>query len=88
MLRGLNRRYSLPWMCFGDFNEIVSMEEKMEGARRSQRQMGDFRDAINQCGFKDLGYIGPDFTWYNMREGEERVYLRLDRALATSEWID
>ena len=50
--------------------------------------MGDFRDAIHQCGFKDLGFFGPEFTWCNMQEGDNRMYLRLDRALATPDWID
>ena len=59
----------------------------MGGAMRSQRQMEGFREVINICGFKDLGYSGPDFTWCNMQEGENRVYLRLDQAFATDEWI-
>ena len=42
LLRDLNRRYKMPWMCFGDFNEIISMEEKKGGAVRSRRQMEDF----------------------------------------------
>lgn len=60
----------------------------MGGARRPQRQMDDFREAINCCQFKDLGYCGLDFTWSNMQEGVHRMYLRLDHALATQEWID
>ena len=36
LLRTLNKRYKLPWMCFGDFNEIVSMEEK-RGVMRPQK---------------------------------------------------
>lgn len=70
LLRDLNRRYKMPWMCFGDFNEIISMEEKKGGAVRSQRQMEDFRNAIHQCGFRDLGYCGLDYTWCNMQEGD------------------
>ena len=42
LLRSLNQKYQLPWLCFGDFNEIVSAEEKYGGVQRSQRQMGDF----------------------------------------------
>ena len=50
--------------------------------------MDKFRDVVNACGFKDLGYLGPDFTWCNMQSGDSRVYLRLDRAFATNDWID
>ena len=51
----------------------------------TQRQIDGFREVVNACGFKDLGYSGPDFTWCNMQEGENCVYLRLDRALATND---
>ncbi|KAL0011423.1 hypothetical protein SO802_006531 [Lithocarpus litseifolius] len=50
--------------------------------------MAGFREVVNACGFKDLGYSGPDFTWCNMQEGENRVLLRLDRAFATNDWIN
>ena len=83
-----SRKFQLSWLCFGDFNEIVSAAEKMRGARRSQKQMDDFREAINICRFMDLGFCGPEFTWCNMQEGRHRMYLRLDRALVTQEWID
>ena len=50
--------------------------------------MDGFYDAINICGFKDLGYSGPNFTWCNNRDGSNRIYMRLDRALATTEWCN
>ena len=64
------------------------MDEKSGGLLRPQSQMEKFRNVVNFYGFKDLGYVGPDFTWCNMKEGDDRMYLRLDRAFATSEWID
>lgn len=87
-LAALNRKFKLLWLCFGDFNEVLFVKEKMGGAMRSQRQMDGFMEVINVCGFKDLGYNGPNFTWCNMQEGDNRVYLRLDRAFATDEWIN
>lgn len=48
--------------------------------------MDGFRGIVKYCGFQNLGYCGLDYTWSNMQEGENRIYLRLDRALATSEW--
>ena len=88
LLRSLSQKYQLPWLCFGDLNEIMSVEKKLGGVQRSHRQMEDFRDAIHQCGFKDLEFIGPKFTWCNMQKGESRMYLRLDRALATLDLVD
>ena len=62
------------------------MNEKFGGANRSQHQMDGFRRIVNYCDFHDLGYCGPDYTWSNMQDGENRICLRLDRALATLEW--
>ncbi|KAK9983991.1 hypothetical protein SO802_033516 [Lithocarpus litseifolius] len=88
LISSLNRCYCLPWFYCGDFNEILSMNEKAGGAQRSQRQMEGFRQVINNCCFLDLGYCGPDFTWSNMKEGSQRISFRLDRAFATLEWLE
>lgn len=50
--------------------------------------MEGFRDTVNVCGFQDLGFSGPKFTWCNMQEGSNIIYLRLDRAFANSEWLN
>lgn len=52
----------IPWLCVGDFNKIVKAEEKMRDAIRWERQMMDFREALDFCGFKDLGYVGSPFN--------------------------
>ena len=48
--------------------------------------MERFRDAINRCRFKDLGYVGPRYTWNKIFTNGDSWWIRLDRALATSEW--
>ena len=88
LLAYLKNQSQLPWFCYGDFNEILLMEEKLGRATRCQSQMDRFRGMVNLCGVKDLGYSGTYFTWCNMQSGDNRVYLRLDRAFATSDWID
>ena len=50
--------------------------------------MEKFRNVVNYCGFKDLGYVGPDFTWCNVQEGAGRMYLKVDRVFATSDYVD
>ena len=63
ILERLGTSNSLPWLCIGDFNEIVSDAEKLGGNSRAPKQMERLRDAINRCRFRDLGYVGPHFTW-------------------------
>ena len=50
--------------------------------------MEGFRSVINECGFQDMGYVGPKFTWCNRRSDEERIRLRLDRVLTTVDWME
>lgn len=63
----------------GDFNEIVSSDEKQGGSIRNQRQMQVFRDAIDDSGLTDMGFKGPPFTWYKRRDKEVVLQERLDR---------
>lgn len=86
LLTFLNNQLQLPWLCLGDFNEILSTTEKSGGAIWSQQQMDGFRNVVDYCAFQDLGYCGSDFTWCNMQEGDNKIYLRLDRAFANLEW--
>ena len=49
--------------------------------------MVNFNEIINSCGLRDLGYNGPKFTWNYERADGVRIHERLDRALATLEWV-
>lgn len=63
LLHDLNIRMNLPWLCSRDFNELISLFEKLGGDNRNQSQMQFFRVAMDECGFLDLGYVGSKFTW-------------------------
>ena len=76
----------LSWLCVRDFNEILRFEEKMGGANRRKQQMVDFRGALNFCGFNDLGFVGPPFTWCNNQFDGEITWIRLDKGVATPSW--
>ena len=83
MLRRLSSRFTLPWVCIGDFNEILYADEKQGWLDRPERQMLGFCDALDFCRLKDLGYNGYSFTWCNRRLGNQNVWIRLDRRVAT-----
>lgn len=49
LLRDLHAQENLPWLCAGDFNEILFQHEKEGGSLKSQSQMDRFREAIVDC---------------------------------------
>ena len=49
--------------------------------------MKDFHEEITECGFIELPYSGPKFTW-TRKFWSEIIEERLDRGLANKEWLD
>ena len=86
LMRHLHARASLPWVCLGDFNEILASDEKNGGVRRLMAPMLEFRNTLLHCGLVDLGFNGYRFTWRNGRGEEAFVEERLDRVVVTIEW--
>ncbi|KAK3195392.1 hypothetical protein Dsin_026702 [Dipteronia sinensis] len=70
-LRRLAGMSSLPWVCMGDFNEVLRDDEKLGGNEKRWREMSDFREALEEANLKDVGFIGPKFTWSNKRDGSD-----------------
>ena len=77
MLRMLHSKPHLPWLCMGDFNEILFSEEKRGGQVRPYCQMQAFKDVLDTCGFMDLCFTRPEFTWHGVRRGQV-IWERLD----------
>ena len=88
LLRTLHHQYHLPWLCAGDFNEITKNIEKRGRLPLPERQMLLFREAIDECELLDLGYTGVPFTWCNNQDAMATVWARLDRAMASVDWVN
>ncbi|XP_074315160.1 uncharacterized protein LOC141651341 [Silene latifolia] len=76
-----------PWMCIGDFNEILFATE-MKGGNRPQWQMNNFREAIDDCGIRDVAFEGYDFTYDNGQEEPDNRQSRIERAMGNERWFD
>uniref|UniRef100_A0A2N9IZ60 Reverse transcriptase domain-containing protein n=1 Tax=Fagus sylvatica TaxID=28930 RepID=A0A2N9IZ60_FAGSY len=87
ILRTLRTHHTLPWLCAGDFNKLLSGSEKWGRRPRPEHQMSQFRQVVDDCGFMDLGFTGPAYTWCNNQTGYSRVLKHLDRSLATTDWL-
>ena len=75
-----------PWVCIGDFNAILQSTEKLSKRPPQHNQMDAFREPLDHCQLEDLGFRGYQFTWNNKRSGDANTRLRLDRAMATTDW--
>ncbi|KAH1097249.1 hypothetical protein J1N35_014170 [Gossypium stocksii] len=74
-LKFVSPAHNIPWLIMGDFNAILSLEDKRSSHTASKRYdlFGNF---VESCALQDLGYNGPSYTW--QRGG---TFVRLDRAL-------
>ncbi|KAK3188706.1 hypothetical protein Dsin_028267 [Dipteronia sinensis] len=86
LLRRLVDMSNLPWVCVGDFNEVLDRAEKVGGVPKDWKLLAGFREALDDCGLDDLGYTGPQFTLCNKREGETFIQERLDRCVGNLDW--
>ncbi|XP_074303359.1 uncharacterized protein LOC141637839 [Silene latifolia] len=50
--------------------------------------MNNFRDAVDECGLRDLPYEGYAFTFDNGQAGDANRQCRLDRAMVNGGWSD
>lgn len=85
-LKQISQGSTLPWLCVGDFNDILYPWEKVGKRPAAPHRMYSFQEFLNDCSLMDLGSKGCTFTWNNNRSGEDLVKERLDRMLCSREW--
>ena len=76
-----------PWFITGDFNDLLSNEEKAGGPERPEGSFSDMRTFFAEGDLFDLQHSGDSLSWRGQR-GEHFVRCRLDRAAANSSWAE
>lgn len=75
-----------PWLCFVDFNDLLSPLEKDGGNHRTSSSFAHFQNFLKECELFDLGAKGLQFTWTNRRQDDAFIRERLDRAICNGAW--
>ncbi|XP_020681302.2 uncharacterized protein LOC110098732 [Dendrobium catenatum] len=72
----------IPSIVGGDFNCILSQEDK-KGGRRFKTNQGslDMMKFMNENDYHEVGFVGPRYTWCNNKSGGGRILERLDRCI-------
>ena len=68
-----------PWLLLGDFNSILSQEDKHNGELVSTYETSDFRNCCSDLGIADLNSTGSHFTWTN-----GNIWIKIDRVMANN----
>jgi hypothetical protein len=76
------------WLIFGDFNIMLSDDEKLGGNLIDPNITNSFRNILYLCDLQDLSCTGDKYTWTNKHPGDSLILARLDRFLATTDWIN
>ncbi|KAL0443932.1 UNVERIFIED_CONTAM: hypothetical protein Slati_2115900 [Sesamum latifolium] len=84
---GLSRQSDAPWLCTGDFNEILTQQEKT-GTMRPTWKMEDFCKALMQSDLCDLCFRAVRYTWCNRRQTPNIVWARLDQGCGNPRWCE
>nr|DAD46191.1 TPA_asm: hypothetical protein HUJ06_004421 [Nelumbo nucifera] len=53
----------LPWCCIGDFNDMLSPEDKRGRLDHPNWLLARFRETISDCHLHEISIIGSCFTW-------------------------
>jgi exonuclease III len=76
------------WILGGDFNMILTLEEKIGGTKKLEQDSGKFRTLIDHLKLVDIENSNGTFTWSNRRSSNQHVACRLDRFLVTEETLE
>jgi hypothetical protein len=75
------------WLCIRDFNTIIAQSDKLGGRPFNGSSSNDFCNFMNTFGMIDLSFTSNPYTWSNHRQGHSLIKERLDRGVASSQWI-
>lgn len=85
MLKNLPQNNSKPWICAGDFNEVLYPSNKNGGHEHNRKQMQNFANFLSNKNMEELPQKGCKFTWCNNRQ-RGTVQEKLDRCIVNWEW--
>jgi len=78
----------LLWCIIGDFNDILSADEKKGRSDRQPWLIQGFRQAVLDAGLADIYMDGYPFTWFKSLGTDRAVEEKLDTAMSNDSWFD
>lgn len=86
LLSQINLNSDLPWCVLGDFNKILTQDEKLGGNRRPHKQMVEFKVALEKNGLFDVRWRNQKYTWSNRHQDSTFTKEKLERVVVNQLW--
>jgi hypothetical protein len=87
LLRELGNMSSITWCIIGDFNDLLSQADKKGIHPHPNWLCVGFRQAVSDCDLSDIRIEGHPFTWIKSQGTPHVIEERLDRAMASTSWL-
>lgn len=81
-LKELKKGIIVPWMVIGDFNALLSAQDKVGRLSVTNYKQQDLKKLVHGCNLVDLQSIGCQLTWTN-----GMVSSKLDQVLVNTQWL-
>ncbi|XP_026384244.1 uncharacterized protein LOC113279794 [Papaver somniferum] len=77
-----------PWLILGDFNAVLSIEEKKGGRSPLRVAMLEFNSCVHNCELIQAPKTGLEYSWCNNRVRSKRIVCNLDRTFYNTKWLE
>ncbi|XP_074359607.1 uncharacterized protein LOC141699636 [Apium graveolens] len=81
LLRRLSTEPLSPWCIIGNMNNVLNQLDKRGGRLYPNHLIQGFQSILDDCNLHDLASEGYQFTWERSCGPDERIEIKLDRAL-------
>ncbi|XP_075103900.1 uncharacterized protein LOC142178417 [Nicotiana tabacum] len=75
------------WLVIGDFNSVLSVNDRINGQPIHQNEIVDFQNCIKDIGVGQLNRKWCQWSWCNKRDAGERIYNNNDWVFGNTSWF-
>ncbi|XP_070055463.1 uncharacterized protein [Nicotiana tomentosiformis] len=86
-LRQIHSTMHEAWLVIGDFNNVLPVNDRINGQPVHQTELVDFQECIKDIGSGKLSRKHCQWSWCNKRDTESRTYSNIDWAFGNASWL-
>ncbi|XP_055814273.1 uncharacterized protein LOC129883684 [Solanum dulcamara] len=87
VLSSLAQGITLPWLIAGDFNALLSPQDRQAGSTVSLSEVKEFVECVQNIGVAELPWRGSYYSWSNKQHESDRISSRIARTFGNYEWM-